>query len=116
MILPSPHLAEFIHLAGKVGNAKSGIVDVLGLQEDLVVGMDVLQFLQQGNVCPLEERTPCGLRSQSPATGRSAGTVPGLRGSLKGATRLNDRGPFYRQQTDAQVAAACCGERGQRRE
>ena len=71
-----------------MGDAKSGIVDVLGLQEGLVVGMDVLQFLQQGGVRPLEERTPYGLRSQSPATGRSAGTAPGLRGSLKGAKQL----------------------------
>lgn len=49
-----------VHLTSKVGNAKLGIVDVLGLQEVLVVSMDTLQLLQQGGICPLEERMPYG--------------------------------------------------------
>lgn len=49
-----------VHLASKVGDAKLGIVDVLGLQEVLVVSVDTLQLLQQGGICPLEERMPYG--------------------------------------------------------
>lgn len=44
-----------VHLTSKVGNAKSDIMDVLGFQESLVVGMDTVQFLQHGEICPLEE-------------------------------------------------------------
>jgi hypothetical protein len=40
-----------------VGNAKSGIVDVLGFQESLVVAVNAVQFLQHGDVCPLQDKT-----------------------------------------------------------
>ena len=58
-----------VHLASKVGDAKLGIMDVLGLLEALVVSVDSLQFLQQGGICPLEEQMLYGPRTQSPATG-----------------------------------------------
>lgn len=52
----APTFCLIVHLAGKVGDAKPSIVDVPGLQEGLVVGMDTVQFLQHGDVCALEER------------------------------------------------------------
>lgn len=51
----TPTFCLVVHLTGKVGNAKSGIVDVFGLQEGLVVGMDTVQFLHHGDICPLWE-------------------------------------------------------------
>ena len=65
----SPTFYMVVYLTSKVGNAKLGIVDVLGLQEAFVVSVDTLQFLQQGGICPLEEWMPYGPRTHSPATG-----------------------------------------------
>lgn len=56
----APTFCLVVHLASEMGNAKSSIMDVLGLQEGLVFGVDTLQFLQQGGVCPLEEWMPMG--------------------------------------------------------
>lgn len=44
-----------VHIARKVCDPKSGVMDALGSQEGLVVGMDAVQFLQHSDICPLEE-------------------------------------------------------------
>lgn len=51
MVVPPP---------AKVGDAKLGIVDVLGLQEVLVDSVDTLQLLQQGGICPWKNGCPMG--------------------------------------------------------
>lgn len=65
-----PTFRPVVHLSSKVGNAEPGVMDVLGLQEGLVVGMDTVQFLQHGGIRPLGEHRHLWAEVQSPATGQ----------------------------------------------